>query len=38
MVDLKLGEDGVWRGKANKSGAAVDVALDYQGNITEGAK
>jgi hypothetical protein len=38
VVDLKLGEDGIWRGKANKSGTAVEVALDYQGNITEGAK
>ena len=25
---------GVWRGKAMKSGASADVALDYQGNIT----
>ena len=24
----------VWRGHAMKDGKAVDVALDYQGNIT----
>jgi hypothetical protein len=37
IADLKLGEDGIWRAKADKSGAAVEVALDYQGNVTEGA-
>lgn len=37
VADLKLGEDGIWRAKAEKSGAAVEVALDYQGNVTEGA-
>ena len=37
VVDLKLDEDGVWRGKADKSGTAVEVALDDKGNITEGA-
>jgi len=26
--------NGVWRGKAAKAGKNVDVALDYQGNIT----
>ncbi|MFU0505813.1 PepSY domain-containing protein [Pseudaminobacter sp. NGMCC 1.201702] len=38
VADLKLGEDGIWRAKADKGGAMVEVALDYQGNITEGAK
>lgn len=37
IADLKLGEDGIWRAKAEKSGASVEVALDYQGNVTEGA-
>jgi len=26
-------KDGIWRGKASKEGRAVDVALDYQGNV-----
>ena len=26
--------DGVWRGKASKSGTAVSVTLDFQGNVT----
>jgi hypothetical protein len=26
-------KDGIWRGKASKAGATVDVALDYQGNV-----
>ena len=30
---LTKDKDGIWRGKASKSGRAVDVALDYQGNI-----
>jgi hypothetical protein len=25
---------GVWRGKAMKSGASTEVALDFQGNVT----
>ena len=31
---LAKDDKGVWRGKAMKSGASIDVALDYQGNIT----
>jgi hypothetical protein len=38
VADLKLGEDGIWRAKADKGGAVVEVAVDYQGNVTEGAK
>lgn len=38
VLDLKLGEDGIWRGKAEKSGSTVEVALDYQGNVTEGSQ
>jgi hypothetical protein len=30
---LTKDKDGIWRGKASKGGATVDVALDYQGNI-----
>ena len=26
-------KDGIWRGKASKGGATVDVGLDYQGNV-----
>lgn len=38
VTELKLGEDGIWRGKADKGGGAVEVGLDYQGNVTESAK
>ena len=30
---LKKDDQGIWRGQANKGGAAVSVALDYQGNV-----
>ena len=30
---LKKDAQGIWRGQAQKSGAAVNVALDYQGNV-----
>jgi hypothetical protein len=33
ITGLTLDEKGVWQGKAMKDGAAVSVALDYQGNI-----
>jgi hypothetical protein len=26
--------DGIWRGKASKGGAMMDVAVDFQGNVT----
>lgn len=26
-------KNGIWRGKASKAGASVDVALDFQGNV-----
>ena len=38
VVDLELGEDGFWRGKAEKAGASVVVTLDDQGNVTEAAE
>ena len=31
---LTKDEKSIWRGHAMKNGKAVDVALDYQGNIT----
>jgi len=26
--------EGIWRGKASKGGAMMDVAVDFQGNVT----
>ena len=34
-MDLRQGEDGIWRGKAQKEGQTVDVAVDFQGNVTQ---
>jgi hypothetical protein len=31
---LAKDSQGVWRGKAMRSGQSVDVSVDYQGNIT----
>jgi hypothetical protein len=33
VTGLKKDDKSIWRGKATKGGATVDVALDYQGNI-----
>lgn len=33
VTGLKKDADGVWRGKAMKNGASVDVYCDYQGNV-----
>jgi periplasmic protein CpxP/Spy len=33
VKDLKKDSQGIWRGQATKGGTAVDVALDYQGNV-----
>lgn len=30
---LKLDDNGVWRGTAKKDGKAMNVALDFQGNV-----
>lgn len=30
---LKLDDSGVWRGTAKKDGKAMNVALDFQGNV-----
>ncbi len=32
---LVKGKDGVWRGTAIKGGAAVNVAMDFKGNVTQ---
>jgi hypothetical protein len=34
VSNLAKDPNAIWRGKAMKDGAAVDVALDYQGNVT----
>lgn len=31
---LTKGEDGIWRGQAEKDGAKRNVAVDYRGNIS----
>jgi hypothetical protein len=31
--DLKRDDAGVWRGKADQNGQAVNVSLDFQGNV-----
>ena len=33
VTALKKDTDGIWRGKAMKSGSSVDVYCDYQGNV-----
>jgi hypothetical protein len=30
---LRKDDQGIWRGKAQRNGASVDVALDFQGNV-----
>ena len=34
VTDLKLDNQGVWRGTAMRDGKRVSVAMDYQGNVT----
>ena len=36
VTGLKKDDHGVWRGRASKDGATVDVSLDYQGNVVQG--
>lgn len=36
VTDLAKGRDGVWRERATKNGAPVEVGMDYKGNVTEG--
>ena len=33
VTDLKKDDDGVWRGRAMRSGKSVTVGFDYKGNI-----
>ena len=35
VTDLKKDDNGVWRGRAMKSGQTVDVSVDYQGNVIQ---
>jgi opacity protein-like surface antigen len=35
VSNLKKDDQGVWRGRAMKDGKAVDVSLDYQGNVIQ---
>ncbi len=35
VTSLSKGPDGVWRGVAIKNAAAIHVALDFKGNVTE---
>jgi hypothetical protein len=37
VTGLAKGKDGVWRGMATHNGASVPVAMDFKGNVTEGA-
>ncbi len=33
VTELKKDDNGVWRGKASKSGSATAVSVDFQGNV-----
>jgi len=33
VTDLRKDDQGIWRGKAMRSGASVGVAIDYRGNV-----
>ena len=33
VSDLKKDDNGVWRGKADQDGKAVNVSVDFQGNV-----
>ena len=33
VSDLKKDDNGIWRGKASKSGTSMDVSVDFQGNV-----
>lgn len=33
VTGLKKDDNGVWRGKASKGGTAIDVSVDFQGNV-----
>ena len=33
VTQLRKDEQGIWRGKAQRNGTMIDVALDFQGNV-----
>lgn len=33
VANLKLDQQGIWRGQAEKAGRTVSVSLDYRGNV-----
>ena len=33
VTELKKDDNGVWRGQASKSGSAIAVSVDFQGNV-----
>ena len=33
VSDLKKDDNGVWRGRADQNGKAVNVSVDFQGNV-----
>ena len=33
VIQLRKDEQGIWRGKAQRNGTMIDVALDFQGNV-----
>ena len=33
VTELKKDDEGVWRGKASKSGSVASVSVDFQGNV-----
>lgn len=35
VSNLQKDDQGVWRGRAKKDGKAVDVSVDYQGNVIQ---
>jgi hypothetical protein len=35
VTGLTKDDKGIWRGKAMKDGRAVNVSLDFQGDVTE---
>ena len=38
VSDLKKDDDGIWRGTANQGGKAVQIAVDYKGNVVSTAQ
>jgi len=38
VQDLRLDEQGVWRGRAMRGGQQTSVSLDYQGNVVPGTR